>query len=187
MENHLAEIGPAEAPAETSAESEITEAQVEAGIIPRPAKLKPKHQAICELKLSGMENKEIALKFDMHPVSIAWVLRQPQCRSYMDERIRDLGNELRERLFEGAVDALAAGLTSDDIDVRLKAADMYLRSQGHYAKKEDEKKRISVEDVIADLLQSKNVQVNINNGTINNLKKGPDDMSVLLRPGEVDE
>lgn len=174
--------------AQLPALSSEDEEALENGKVWRPSNLKPHHQAICELALVGTELTEIARRFNMHKVSISWVLRKPECREYMQTRINDLTMELRERLFQPAVSAIADGLSSEDIDVRLKAADMFLRSQGLYAKKTDETNKMTAEDLVAQLLKSKNVQVNINQGTIINQPATPaaEPRSPLIE-GERDE
>jgi len=108
---------------------------------------------MCEYHLNGFTNREIAAVLDMHEVTIGMVLRSPAARAYCEERLGDLNTQFNGQ-FAKVLETFQEAFRSESIDVRIKAADMWLKSHGRYQPKREEEKHLTVEDVIAKLLKS---------------------------------
>lgn len=124
-------------------------------------RLKPKHEVILSLHMRGLTNKVIADHLNMTPEGISRVLHSPLVREHCTARLSDLDYRFIN-LKEKAIDAISDALDADqDIKTRVSAADIWLKANGYFEKKGDKSNNISLEDIVAKLVENGGGSLNV--------------------------
>lgn len=130
-------------------------------------KLRPWHVEVVKRHLMGYSNREVASMMGKHEGVISKVLNDPRCQAMVDRALDGYKKEFK--VLKGqAIDAVRKGLKSGDVDVRLKAADMYFKQEEKVEKSQEGDGR-SAEDVVSAIFERVeaevvNVQVNVGTG-----------------------
>jgi len=119
------------------------------------AALPERARSVLSLYLRGLPLADIARELALAEGEILTILESAPARRYIELRLREAENEL-QHLLPSAIDAVRAGLSHLEPEVRLRAADQFWKLTGRY-KQDAAGGRISAEDVVQQLL----VQVNI--------------------------
>lgn len=104
------------------------------------------HKNVIALHLRSLSNRDIALITGLNESTISRILNDPLAQEVIQLYLSGIDQEL-QGLAPMAVDALRSGLSSQDTDTQLKAADKFFKATGRYAKAE--KGGESAEDVLA--------------------------------------
>ena len=88
--------------------------------------LQPEHKQFVTAFLKGIKGVEIADHFGVAAITVYRVLADPLISSLIDEFDEGFKSEFR-RLFPLVSDAIRDGLNNSDIELRLKAADRYVK------------------------------------------------------------
>lgn len=116
----------------------------------RLKKLRPVHKLIIKLHLLGKKQVEIAKQLNRDQAYISLILNDPLAQAEIERTNKDLDDEFRA-LYSDAIDAIRKGLNHENPDVRLRAADKYLKAHGKY-QPEKEVSSDTAEDVIQRIL-----------------------------------
>lgn len=130
----------------------------------QPLRLSARHLMMIELHLQGFKNTEIADTMGCHAVTVGLVLRSQPAQDMLRERVEHVNLDFQAQ-FRQVVDTFSDALSPDaTIDVRLAAADKWLKAHGHYQPKEKKKgpEKLTIEDVISEM-KAGTVTVNIDN------------------------
>ena len=119
------------------------------------AALPERARSVLALYLRGLPLPDIARELALSEGEILTILESAPARRYIELRLREAENEL-QHLLPSAIDAVRAGLSHLEPEVRLRAADQFWKLTGRY-KQDAGSARVSAEDVVQQLL----VQVNI--------------------------
>ena len=126
-------------------------------------RLKPIHNRIIALHLSGWPNTEICKDVNRSPAWVSTVLNDPLAREVINN-FEDLHEEEFKRLRVLANDSLRDAMQPTKTDsVRLQAARIFYQKDGQ----DSGEKGATAEDVMAQILQkieAENVQINLNLG-----------------------
>jgi uncharacterized protein YerC len=114
-------------------------------------KLNPRHIIVIQLHLQGAPLKEIS---DQTGLSVWWI-----CRILKSEPAKRLIAEYKayfdqefKALYTGSIKAIREGLQDPDINVRLRAAHMYLKAHDKYRDRQ-KNQEASAEDVIRRIIE----------------------------------
>jgi hypothetical protein len=116
----------------------------------RLKQLKPLHVKAIQLHLQGSKLEEISEKTGLTPWWICKFLKSDPARKMIAELNEHFDLEFKS-LYTKSIRAIREGLNDPDINVRLKAADKYLKAHGMY--REGEKGGDSAEDVIRRVME----------------------------------
>jgi len=104
------------------------------------------------LYLQGEEPKEIVEQLGCSIARFRKVVKSDLGQTVIDDYFRFCDQEF-STLYQLSVSAVRDALKSDDIDIRLKAADKFLRAHGKYDKRTSEE--TTAEDVVRRILEMK--------------------------------
>lgn len=130
----------------------------------QPLKLSARHLMMIELHLQGFKNTDIADILKCHEVTVGLVLRSQPAQDILRERVEHVNLDFQAQ-FRQVVDTFADALSPEAaIDVRLAAADKWLKAHGHYQPKEKKKAegKLTIEDVISEM-KAGTVTINVDN------------------------
>jgi len=131
------------------------------GVLPERKEVQPKKLTATAknailLHLEGLPTRQIAEMLGRSPGWVSWILRSDLAQSLINDYISFVDQEFRV-LYKLSIDAIRDALQSDDIEVRLKAADKYLKAHGKYA--QAAKQEETAEDVIKRIMELKITEV----------------------------
>jgi hypothetical protein len=135
-------------------------------LVPGPGalkKLSSKHHTIIACALQGMKTREIAKKVGMRDTSISRILNGQLAKDAIGNLVAEMDDRflmLKAKAIDAFEDALAADIP---IETRLAAADKWLKAHGYYDRGKDKVSNINLEDVVAKLVTSVQVNVQVNN------------------------
>ena len=121
-------------------------------------KLSGRTLAILREHMRGKPSWELARDFGMTDSSISRILNDPLSREFINSQVAQCDGDFKA-LYRRAVIAMANGLSSADENTALRAADMYLRAHGKYAREDAERPLTATEVAKALLEQSKVVNI----------------------------
>lgn len=113
---------------------------------PKEKSLSPKQRLMVRLYACGFTEEEVGVQFKIRPQSVSQVILKPEAVKYM-EKVQDELDEEYKRLFGLVVDSVRVGLSSMDINIRLAASALWLKTSG----REQIKVKLSAEDLIKEL------------------------------------
>lgn len=130
-------------------------------------RLRPKYEVILQLHMNGVPNTMIARNMGITEQRVSQILNDPLIKAHAKAKIDEL--DIRFLALKGkAIDAISDALDFDqDIDVRLSAADKWLKAHGYFEKKGGGAESASLEDVVQRLVNAVQVNVNVNTGNSN--------------------
>jgi len=124
-------------------------------------RLKPKHLRIIDEHCLGRSNVDIATDLTLSQTYVSIVLTDPLVTEQIQIRVAENIAEM-SALRHKAVHAVRTALGDGKTDAtRLKAADMFFKVEGDYARASEHAAAETAEDVIQRMLQL-NLQVNVN-------------------------
>ncbi len=112
--------------------------------------LNPRHIKAIHLHLQGFRLNEISERTDLSPWWICKFLKTEPARKLIAEYTEIFDQEFRAQYTE-SIRAVREGLLDPDPNVRLKAADIYLKAHGKY--REDGKSKDTAEDVVQRIME----------------------------------
>ena len=115
---------------------------------PQLKRLSPEHKNMIILHLEGMPAHQIAEELGRSPGHVSSVLRSDLAQALINDYLSFADLEF-QALYKLSIDAIRDALQDSDINVRLKAADRYLKTHG---KDEGGKGKDSAEDVITRIM-----------------------------------
>lgn len=118
--------------------------------------LNGKHQLVVLLYLEGLPPKLIAEQTGYNQAYVSKIIKDPLAKALVKEHINEVDEEFRV-LYKKAVDAIREGLDSNSIEIKLKAAEKYLRAHGKYSVVSESKD--TAEDVIKRILELKVTEI----------------------------
>ncbi|MGI0135354.1 MAG: hypothetical protein ACREBW_10410 [Candidatus Micrarchaeaceae archaeon] len=127
-------------------------------------KLQPKHEMVLTLAMQGKTQPEIALTLNLSIQRVYMILHEPIVQEHRKARLRDV-DERFINMNEKVVDTFYEALDQEqEMDIRLSAADKWLRATGRYDRRDREHvNNFTLEDVVSALVQrhEQNIQVNV--------------------------
>jgi len=115
-------------------------------------KLSSKHELVLMLHMNSIPPGEIAEITGYNRNHVTWITRQPISKAVIKARYEELDDEFKS-LYYSAIEAIRDGLTSANIETKLKAADKYLRAHGKYGTVAEASE--TAEDVVKRILELK--------------------------------
>lgn len=118
-------------------------------------KLKPVHFKIIAMYASGLKVGEIAQQVGYTPVRVSQILGDPLARRTMEIMFEDLDRDF-QAMYTDVLQVIRDGLQDKDINVRLQAAEKWLKAHGKAggtSRAEESDKSLTAEDIIAKLLE----------------------------------
>jgi hypothetical protein len=126
-------------------------------------KLSSKHRTIIAYAMLGMKSREIAKKVGMRDTSISRILNSELAKDVIRKRIAEMDDRFL-MLKRKAIDAFEDALALDTpVEIRLAAADKWFKAHGYYERSKNKEGTVSLEDVVAKLVASVQVNVQVNN------------------------
>ena len=119
--------------------------------------LNGRHELVVLLYLDGIPPKEISSITGYNQAYVSRIVKDPLAKALIKERITELDEEFQV-LYKKSIDAIRDGLDANDIDIRLKAAEKYLRAHGKYGTVVS-KGPDTAEDVIKRILELKVTEI----------------------------
>jgi transcriptional regulator with XRE-family HTH domain len=120
-------------------------------------KLNPRHLHAILLDLLGYKLKEIAEKTGLTPKWISRIIRSNLAQELIAEYRKLLDLEFQAQA-KKVVRTIEDGLDHKDINVRLKAADRWLRIYGKFLGDDLTSTRITAEDVVQRMMESQQAE-----------------------------
>lgn len=117
-------------------------------------KLKPIHFKIIAMYCSGLKVAEIASQTGYAPPRVSQILADPLAKQAMEIMFADLDRDF-QAMYSDVLQVIRDGLNDKDPNVRLQAAEKWLRAHNKMGSKGNElagDKALTAEDVIAKLL-----------------------------------
>jgi hypothetical protein len=106
---------------------------------------------ILSLHLAGKPAKQISELVDRHPLTIYKILKDPRVVQVRQQILDGVGNEF-EALYSDVVQTIRDGINDPDIEVRLTAADKWLKAHGKYGSSNQVVNHLTAEDVVINIL-----------------------------------
>jgi len=119
--------------------------------------LSPKQRLALRLYACGFTQEEIAEQYKLTPNAVSKMVTLPESQEYM-KRIQEELDEEFQRLYGLVISSIRAGLSSLDMNSRLAASALWLKSSG----KESLKLKLSAEDIIQELRKGNEIPLNKN-------------------------
>lgn len=116
-------------------------------------KLNPRHSKAVQLHLQGATLREISERTGLSVWWLSRILKSEPAKRLIAE-YNDYFDQEFKALYTGSISAIREGLEDPDINVRLKAADMYLKAHGKYMDRQKGREK-SAEDVIRQIFEIK--------------------------------
>ena len=141
--------------------TQLKELQRYLGVLPEKKRPQPKRLTAAAknaiiLHLEGLPIGQIAEMLGRSPSWVSWILNSDLAQSLINDYISFVDQEFRA-LYKLSVEAIRDALQSNDIEVRLKAADRYLKAHGKYSQAADRGE--TAEDVIKRVMELKITEV----------------------------
>jgi len=114
--------------------------------------LQPKHELVLLMYLEGIDRDTISTTVKLSKWWLSRIIHSKVGQAYMQAKINELDTDFKA-LYYKAVAAIREGLDNEDIEVRLKAAEKYLKAHGYYERKDPG--RDTAEDVVKRVLELK--------------------------------
>jgi hypothetical protein len=114
-------------------------------------KLNPRHKKTIHLHLQGAPLKVISERTGLSIWWISRILKSKVAQRLIAEYNAYFDQEFKA-LYTGSIKAIREGLEDPDINVRLKAANMYLNAHGKYRDRHKNKEK-SAEDIIRRIIE----------------------------------
>ncbi len=99
-------------------------------------RLRMKHRRIIALHVSGKSNPVIARMLDVAPSTVSQTLNNPAVTPILTSIYEQYDRELKA-LYPLAIDSMREAMESDDYTAKLRAADLYFKTQGKYNEKQE--------------------------------------------------
>lgn len=132
---------------------------------PRDIKvLNTRQKIVVMLHLEGLSAKDIADETGFSPSYISTILRSEAAQNILKDYFSFADMEFKA-LYKLSIEAVRDALRSDDIDIRLKAADKFLKAHGKYNQTATDS--ASAEDVIRRIVEMRVIEeTKVSNKTI---------------------
>lgn len=119
----------------------------------QPTRLDGDHMHMLELHIAGLTHREIAEHLGCTPQTVSNIVTSALGKQFISERIGGMDQEFMS-LYGDVIGAVRDGLSpKQEPQVRLTAADKWLRAHGRYAHGDGQTASVTAEDVVRKLLE----------------------------------